>query len=425
MGMFICTSTDPLTPGSWSEPIPVALTGIDPDLFFDDDGSVYVSCTRVPAKIPQEYTFPKDGNWGIQQVKIDIATGRLFCEPYFIYSGTGGKWPEGPHIYKFKGSYYLLLAEGGTDYGHMVTIAKGNCPAGPWDPCPYNPILSNRSLHSPLQGVGHVDLIESESGDWFAFFHAIRPQGFPQGHILGRETCFAPVRWENGWPVIGSVENPGRAFVEYSASLPGAISNIPVTSVRKRLEQPFGNNSLSPTWNMLGHIGDSIVKVDTNSLTLKGTSHGISDGSEAVFIGLRHQHLRCKSYVSVSMPSITDADDEAGFCVFANSKYHYEVVLMRNGLVFRRKIGTLETETKAVSTETSDFLTLWISYESEWYKLGYVDVLGKEIEVGKGEGLFLSTEVAGGYTGVYFGCFVKSNAGNEAFFKDFVYEYEE
>ncbi|PAE14598.1 hypothetical protein CHH91_18560, partial [Virgibacillus sp. 7505] len=86
-------------------------------------------------------------------------SGKLKSEIRYIWEGTGGSSPEGPHLYKINGLYYLLIAEGGTEYGHMVTIARSESPYGPFESNPDNPILSNRSTKLPIQATGHADLV--------------------------------------------------------------------------------------------------------------------------------------------------------------------------------------------------------------------------------------------------------------------------
>lgn len=161
--------------GPWSEPIQVAQRGIDPSLFFDRDGSALLTTSAD----------------GALQSRIDVATGELLCEPRVVWTGTGGQYPEAPHLYLRQGSYYLMLAEG-TEYGHFVSIARSRSPWGPFEPCARNPVLSHRSLQSPIQATGHADLVEGADGQWFAPFLGIRPQGYPPCHHLGRETFLCP-----------------------------------------------------------------------------------------------------------------------------------------------------------------------------------------------------------------------------------------
>ncbi|WP_171026096.1 MULTISPECIES: glycoside hydrolase family 43 protein, partial [unclassified Clostridium] len=125
-GNFYVWTEDPA--GEWSEPIFLAQGGIDPSLFFDDDGKVYLTSNQ-----------PTGGDWTIAQSEIDIATGQLLTKPRTVWTGTGGRHPEGPHLYKINGKYYLMIAEGGTELGHMETIARSDSPYGPFESCPHNP----------------------------------------------------------------------------------------------------------------------------------------------------------------------------------------------------------------------------------------------------------------------------------------------
>src|SRR5262245_26506144 len=189
-GSFFVTAKDPA--GPWSEPVSIAAPGgIDPSLFFDDDGKVYLTSTGSAP--------------GIYEAQIDVASGKLLTPQRIVWKGTGGRYPEGPHIYKVRGRYYLMISEGGTEYGHMVTIARASSPGGPFEPCPRNPILTHRDtqLNQPIQGTGHADLVEDGAGNWWMVFLAFRPQGGFYWQHLGRETFLAPVRWDaQGWPVV-------------------------------------------------------------------------------------------------------------------------------------------------------------------------------------------------------------------------------
>lgn len=175
--------------GPWSDPVRIPVIGIDPDIAWDDDGTCLVTWCGFPA--------------GIKQVAIDPATGALLEEPRVLWSGTGMRNPEGPHLYRIGDWWYLLIAEGGTDRGHCVSVARGRSARGPFEGCPDNPILTHRSTDHPVQGVGHADLVEGPDGAWFAVHHGIRPAGgFPEFHVLGRETFLAPVDFRDGWPVF-------------------------------------------------------------------------------------------------------------------------------------------------------------------------------------------------------------------------------
>jgi len=170
--------------GPWSDPVPVAQGGIDPSLFFDDDGTAYF-CTNADV----------GGIQGIALSVVNPVTGKLRSPVRHICPGSGGRWPEAPHLYKFDGLYYLMLAEGGTEYGHMETLFRSASPWGPYVPCPHNPILSHRNaLANPVQCTGHADLVEDGKGNYWAVFLGVRPLPGLLLHNLGRETFLAPVK---------------------------------------------------------------------------------------------------------------------------------------------------------------------------------------------------------------------------------------
>ncbi len=127
--------------------------------------------------------------------------------------------PEGPHLYTRNGWWYLVIAEGGTDRGHCVTLARSRSVSGPFEAHPGNPILTHRSTSSPVQSTGHADLVEGPDGRWWAVYLATRPRGkFPRYHVNGRETFLAQVHWVNDWPVLDedavSVPDSDRHFVD-------------------------------------------------------------------------------------------------------------------------------------------------------------------------------------------------------------------
>ena len=205
-GNFIVHTKDPA--GEWSEPAYVNQGGIDPSLFWDDDGSCYF-CSNAGM----------DGKAGIVGCRIDPMTGEMLSEGVFLSAGAGGRYCEAPHIFKRGEYYYLLMAEGGTEYGHMVTIMRARSPLGPYDEaCPHNPILSHRDDgFSPIQCTGHADIFDDQNGNSWLVCLGTRPF-INMLHHLGRETFLAPVVWnEEGWPVVG---DNGRIALEMDAPLP-------------------------------------------------------------------------------------------------------------------------------------------------------------------------------------------------------------
>ncbi len=172
--------------GEWSEPVKVERGGIDPSLLFDGDKTFFMS--------NGEDSF---GESGISLCEIDIDTGKLLTPAKCICKGTGGRFIEAPHLYHIGEWYYLLAAEGGTEYGHTECMFRSKDPYGPYESCPHNPILSNRNLGGyMIQGAGHADITEDDNGQWWiinfqtnlhvAAVPPFRQRGFFRAHILDR-----------------------------------------------------------------------------------------------------------------------------------------------------------------------------------------------------------------------------------------------
>ncbi len=126
--------------------------------------------------------------------------------PLPVWSGSGLKDPEAPHLYRIGDWWYLLLAEGGTAREHSVSVARARSPRGPYEPAPHNPVLSHRGMGLSIQSTGHADLVQAPDGTWWMVLLGTRPKGwFPQFHVLGRETFLTPVEWVDGWPRVGPV----------------------------------------------------------------------------------------------------------------------------------------------------------------------------------------------------------------------------
>lgn len=212
-GTFVVTATDPA--GPWSDPMELGdgAAGIDPSLFFDDDGRCYYVGTRPN---PQGTVY--DGDWEIWLQELDLEHMRLTGESMAIWKGAAKHaiWPEGPHLYKKDGYYYLLIAEGGTELEHSICMARSRELFAWYEGCTRNPVFTHRHLgHDyPVICAGHGDLVDDENGSWYIVMLASRAS---HRHCsLGRETYLARVVWEDGWPVV----NPGVGVLEQRVQIP-------------------------------------------------------------------------------------------------------------------------------------------------------------------------------------------------------------
>ncbi|KAJ5792032.1 uncharacterized protein N7503_008010 [Penicillium pulvis] len=186
---------------TWSDPVYFDQVGFDQDLFWDDDGTVYLSSTyRKLERTPN--TNMKD--FAVHICTVDLDTGHSTSEPKLIRESTSGV-AEGSHIFKHGLYYYLFTAEGGTESGHCEWVSRSSHgPLGPWELGPNNPLWRN-GAEDEVQNTGHVDLVEDTQGQWWAVLLGVRPvqRGDKwEESVLGRETFLVPLKWENNWPVI-------------------------------------------------------------------------------------------------------------------------------------------------------------------------------------------------------------------------------
>ncbi|MDZ7260661.1 MAG: glycoside hydrolase family 43 protein [candidate division KSB1 bacterium] len=410
-GNFYVTATNPA--GPWSEPIWLDRGGIDPSLFFDDDGTVY-------------YTRHEGlGDGYIGQCTLNLNPGQLEGELKEIWRGTGGIWPEGPHLYKIKGKYFLMIAEGGTSYGHKVTIARSDSPWGPFESHPNNPILTHATRpEHPIQALGHADLVETPAGWWLVCL-GIRPQG-GRFHHLGRETFLAPVTWTpDHWPVVNET-----GTLELTLPAP-RLTPHPWKEPPPR--DDFDSTAFNLQWNFLRnpYDGDFSLTERPGYLRLNGSAITLNDQDSPAFVGRRQRHLTCRAATRLEFEP-THEYEEAGLVVRGNEKNHYEIgVTLRQGKpqVFYRKVlnGEITDAVRYEAIEKGDVI-LSVQARPLAYEFFYQVADGPAKSLGTALTRDLSSEKIGGFTGVYFGIYATGNGQkctSPADFDWFEYRVEE
>lgn len=188
--------------GEWSEPIYLNSSGFDPSLFHSEDGKKYL-------------VNMQNGFRGILLQELDLKNRCLKGERWNIFPGSGIGYTEGPHLYKIKDYYYLIVAEGGTGYEHCVTIARSDSLLGPYEVAPNNPILGSNSKEGSLQKCGHADIVETQYGEWYLVHLCSRPHPDKQKSVLGRETSIQKLCWSaEGWPALLDQSTTAQLQVE-------------------------------------------------------------------------------------------------------------------------------------------------------------------------------------------------------------------
>jgi xylan 1,4-beta-xylosidase len=187
--------TSPTIDGDWSDPIALNSSGFDPSLFHDDDGRKWL------LNMLWDHRPGRNRFGGIVIQEYSPAEGGLIGERRMIFEGTALGLTEGPHLYRRDGWCYLLTAEGGTGWGHAVTLARSRHLFGPYELHPDGPVLTARDRpDAVLQRVGHADLVETAAGETYAVYLCGRPLQNRGRCVLGRETAIQKLVWsDDGW----------------------------------------------------------------------------------------------------------------------------------------------------------------------------------------------------------------------------------
>lgn len=316
----IIFTTKDLWKNEWSNAVHFKFQGYDPSPIWDEDGNTYIVGAHAYRVSP-----------GIHLAKVDLKTGQLQSNFTNIWNGTGGLAPEGPHIYRKDGYYYLLAAEGGTGKEHMVTIARSKNLYGPYENNPNNPVLTNANTTNYFQAVGHADLFQDRSRNWWSVALAVR--GGPDfiTHPMGRETVLTNVTWAEGaWPVfnnpiLGLMTTWDRPF---GSPLPhtgptagnGDNRNFPPNSTipkhfiywRPPVPESY---TISPE----GH--PNTLRLLPSSLNLTGLDGNSPGPGGITFIGRRQVNTLFVYEVDINF-NPTVHEEEAGITLFLSQNHH-------------------------------------------------------------------------------------------------------
>lgn len=191
--------------GPYSEPAIIDEDGIDPSIFHEN-GRHYMLLNR-----------------GARIFELNSDCTKQISEASLLYYGSQKRAPEGPHLLKKDGFYYLFLAEGGTGPGHRITVARSKELMGNYEPCPYNPIMRQMDENAAIQRCGHGKPVCTQNGEWYMVYLCGRRVNGSYS-ILGRETALDPVTWtEDGWPVVNMLKGPSA--LQIMPNLPGQESS--------------------------------------------------------------------------------------------------------------------------------------------------------------------------------------------------------
>lgn len=431
-GNFIVTATNPR--GPWSSPYYLnGADGIDPSLFFDEDGRCYYCGTKGRR---EGAAFFGDNEIYVQE--LDLTTMKLIGESYAIWHGAmkGVEWAEGPHLYKKDGWYYLMIAEGGTGLNHAITMARSKSITGIFEGCKRNPIFTHRHLGKNFWAIntGHADIVETQEGNWFMVLLASRPYN---GYcILGRETFLVPILWEDGWPIV----NPQVGLLEQTVSIPVhkapqnesmaedqkfghtntiktfhepsydemQINNSGYSLTSNNLIENFQRKELPPCFMYLRNPKERYYELGReDGVRLYASSVKLKEDASPTAIFIRQTNINYRLETKV-IASLTNESSETGILLMQSNHYHYRFCIRKSTLptvtliacdsgkeqiIIEKILPRIPKYLRVVGTGLN--LSFTYSYDNEEF----------ENLISNVDASLLSTERAGGFVGTCLGLY--------------------
>ncbi|GJF33941.1 alpha-N-arabinofuranosidase [Kitasatospora sp. NE20-6] len=317
--------TAPTPQGPWSDPVALPGHGFDPSLFHDDgpDGDgrswlLWLEWDHRPGTNPFS---------GILLQEYDRAARRVTGPVHHVFGGTELGCTEGPHLYRHDGWYYLLTAEGGTSWGHAVTVARSRTLTGPYAPDPAGPLLTSAGRPDlALQKAGHGSLVETPDGEWYLAHLAARPLTPLGACVLGRETALQRIAWTTGgWPRLdGGGNTPAVDVPAPSAARPDTAADAVATAVAAAAGHTgFGTDRPGPEWMTLRrHPDPSWLTLHEGRLLLRGDESPSSRHRQSL-LARRCTHTDFTFEATVDAAPVS-ARQAAGLVHFYNTElWHY------------------------------------------------------------------------------------------------------
>ena len=415
-GNIIVKSKDPLK--GWSDPIKLNFDGIDPSIFFDDNGKAYIVHNDAPDKGKELY----NGHRVIKVWEYDVEKDQIIPETSQIIVDGGVDlskkpiWIEAPHLYKKNGRYYLMCAEGGTGDWHSEVIFVSDSPKGPFKPAPSNPILSQRYLNpkrtNMVDWAGHADLVQTPDGKYYGVFLAVRPNEKKRVNT-GRETFILPVDWSGEFPVF---EN-GLVPMEPKLKTPKGVEN----KTGKDGFFPNGNfvftdDFLAPKqdyrWIGLRGPREDFILTSKKGLIINPFAANIKELKPTSTLFYRQQHINFTATTTLVYQPQTEKD-LAGITCVQNERFNYVFGISKKDkdfyLLLERTARGKSTIVASTKIDLKAPVQLRVKAIGDNYEFSY-SANGTDFTNvgGTVSGDILSTDVAGGFTGAMIGLYATS-----------------
>lgn len=316
--------------GPYCEPVFLDEDGIDPSIFTDDDGRRYMLLNRG-ARI---FEISADGKKQLSEAKL-------------LYYGHQKRAPEGSHLLKKDGYYYLFQAEGGTGPGHRISVSRSKKLFGVYEPCPYNPIMRQTDELAGIQRCGHGKPVKTPKGEWFMVYLCGR-QIEGQYSMLGRETAMDPIYWDaEGWPMVNRLQGPSvlQKKPDLSPWKPdGSMEQQginPLTGEERRVGDVLTTDWVTPRPPVKGAI-----RQQEGRILLSGSREPLSSMYARNIVLRRQEHFRFDFCAVLKVPGLAEKQ-HAGITAYydENTYVRYAVCLKEDGY-YAELVEHIGSETK-------------------------------------------------------------------------------
>lgn len=402
----------------WSDPIKLRFDGIDPSLFFDDNGKAYVVHNDAPTKENERY----QGHRVIKIWDYDVEKDQVVAGSDRIIVNGGVNiddkpiWIEAPHIYKKNGRYYLMCAEGGTGGWHSEVIFVSDDPKGPYLPASSNPILTQRHFpanrENKVDWAGHADLVEGPDGKYYGVFLGVRPNEKNRVNT-GRETFILPVDWSGTFPVFENGLVPMKPVVKMPSGVENKTGqNGYLPNGNFTFNDEFSSKKLDYRWIGLRGPREEFIDITGKGLLINPLSTNIKEVKPTSTLFYRQQHNRFTATVTMEYKPKTE-NELAGITCYQNERYNYVFGVTKKVndyyLILERTERGKSTLLGEVKIDMKQPVTLQVAATGDDYRFNY-STNGKEfVNVGGTvSGDILSTNMAGGFTGAMIGLYATS-----------------
>gem|GEM_PF-724674 len=420
LGNIVVKTKDPAQ--GWSDPFKQQFDGIDPSLFFDDDGKAYIVHNDAPDRGKEQY----EGHRVIKIWEYDLEKDQVIpgTDQMIVDGGVDITqkpiWIEAPHIYKKNGRYYLMCAEGGTADWHSEVIFVSDHPKGPYIPAGSNPILTQRYLSqdrkNKVEWAGHADLVEGPEGKYYGVFLAIRPNEKNRVNI-GRETFILPVDWSGDFPVFENGLIPLSPKLKMSSGTSNQTGeNGFFPNGNFTFADDFTSDKLDDRWIGVRGGREDFIHRNTSGLRIKPFPVNIREAKPTSTLFYRQQHNNFEATVTINYKPAS-ASELAGLVCYQSESFNYVLGVTRKEqddciVLVRTERKDSQNKSTVVAFERVDLskpIKLQVKAQGDNYQFNYAIGDGDLKNLGGiVSGDILSTNIAGGFTGSLIGLYATS-----------------